>query len=239
MNMPAACVHTDTGAMRAGECSRLHAEAATLAMGWWQAWLCAWADGNNGVEKASAEATGGCADLAAELAARLAISRSVCSLLSSSRLALRSCEARELCSSSALFTRRLHIRCRSTAHPTSCMATVTCSVKVNALHMTLLGRVQPHALTVHLAVCTADLKHIIMKDHVNSLQFQLHSGSAEGVLSCPRARNIDLRSFDLVICRSGLLLQHFLHAPMRYGVVGVQVSLQEVRILWTLAYQPY
>ena len=169
---------------------------------------------------------------------RLAISRSVCSLLSSSRLALRSCEARKLCSSSALLTRCLHIRCWLTGHPMAGATAVECSDKVNALHTTLLRRVPPLALTVHLAVCTACLNHQMMKDHVNRLHPKLHSRSAEGVLSCPCARNVDLRSFDLVICRSGLLLQHFLHAPMRYGVVGIQVSLQDVRILWTLAKEP-
>ena len=76
---------------------------------------------------------------------------------------------------------------------------------------------------------------MMIEDYVNRLQFQLQNGSAEGVLSCPCARNIDLGSFDLVICRSGLFLQHFLHAPVRYGVIGIQVSLQVVRILWTLA----
>ena len=92
--------------------------------GWWHGWLCTWADGGDRVAEARAEATGGSADLAAELAVRLAISRSVCSPLSSSRLALRSWEARALCSSSALLTPCLHVSCRSTGHPTAGAATV-------------------------------------------------------------------------------------------------------------------
>ena len=77
---------------------------------------------------------------------RLAISRSVCSPLSSSRLALRSCEARALCSSSALLTRRLHMSCWSTGHPVATKATVKRCDKDDALQMTPLGRVLPHAL---------------------------------------------------------------------------------------------
>ena len=137
-----------------------------------------------------------------------------------------------LCSSSAPLIRRLRISCRSIGQSAAPKATRKSYGKVNTLQGTPLDCVLRHALTVHIGICAYTFC-ALMKDHVERLQ--LHRGSAEGVLSCPCARNIDLSSFDLVVRRSIILLQCFLHAPMRYSVVVIQVSLQDVRRVWSLA----